>query len=92
MLDTRAGTTDPSNYSFNTTQSGSVGATTVSTSIGFSRTGGAGYGRTTHGSQLAVGTLTVAADASYTLAMAAVVLGFGSAFSEGSRIVIEKTA
>ena len=92
VLDTRAGTTDPSNYSFNTTQSGSVGATTVSTSIGFSRTGGAGYGRTTHGSQLAVGTLTVAADASYTLAMAAVVLGFGSAFSEGSRIVIEKTA
>jgi hypothetical protein len=90
VLDTRAGISDSGNYSFNTTQSGSVGATTVNTSIGFSRTGGAGYGRTLHGSQLAVGTLTVATSGSYTLAMAAVSLN--GAFSEGSRIIIEKTA
>jgi hypothetical protein len=90
VLDTRAGISDSGNYSFNTTQSGSVGATTVNTSIGFSRTGGAGYGRTIHGSQLAVGTLTVATSGSYTLAMAAVSLN--GAFSEGSRIIIEKTA
>jgi hypothetical protein len=90
VLDTRAGISDTGNYSFNTTQSGSVGATTVNTSIGFSRTGGAGYGRILHGSQLAVGTLTVAASGSYTLAMAAVSLNGAS--SEGSRIIIEKTA
>lgn len=92
VLDTRAATTQPSTYTFTTTQSGSVGATTVTASIDFSCTGGAGFGRTIHGSRLAVGTLTVASDASYTLAMAAVSLGFGSAYSEGSRITIEKTA
>jgi len=90
VLDTRAGITDSSNYSFNTTQSGSVGATTVNTSIAFYRAGGAGYGRTLHGSQLAVGTLTVATSGSYTLAMAAVSLN--GSFSEGSQITIEKTA
>ena len=92
VLDTRAVVADNANYSFVTTQSGSVGATTVSTSITFNRSGGAGYGRTIHGSRLAVGTLTVSSPAEYTLAMAAVALNSGDASSEGSRIVIEKTA
>lgn len=92
VLDTRAATTQPSTYTFTTTQSGSVGATTVTASIDFSCTGGAGFGRTIHGSRLAVGTLTVSSPAEYTLAMAAITLGFGSAYSEGSRITIEKTA
>jgi len=92
VLDTRAATSDPSNYSFSTTQSGSIGATTVTNSIAFDRGGGAGYGRIIHGSRLAVGTLTVATGANYTLAMAAVALNFGSAYSEGSRIIVEKTA
>jgi hypothetical protein len=90
VLDTRAGISDSGTYTFNTTQSGSIGATTVNTSIGFSRTGGSGYGRTIHGSQLAVGTLTVVTGANYTLAMAAVSLN--GAFTEGSRIIVEKTA
>jgi hypothetical protein len=90
VLDTRAATTDPSNYSFSTTQSGSVGSTTVNTSIAFSRSGGSGYGRTSHGSQLNVGSLTVSSAGNYTLAMAAVALNFGSAYSEGSRITVEK--
>lgn len=92
VLDTRAATGDPSNYDFYTTQSGSVGSTTVSNSIHFNRGGGAGYGRIIHGSQLAVGSLTVSSAGNYTLAMAAVTLNFSGAFSEGSRIMIEKTA
>lgn len=94
-LDTRSAVNDDSvggNYNFNTTQNGTVGAITVSTSFTHFRGGGAGYGRTMHASDLAVGTLTVSSAANYTMSMDAVSLGNASAISEGSRITIEKTA
>ena len=93
VLDTRAYKTDDSTYSFNTTQSASitsVSGSSISTSINFYRAGGAGYGRTIHGSALAVASVTISTAGNYTLNMDAVSLN-GST-SAGSRIMIEKTA
>lgn len=92
VLDTRASYAPGSeaNHDFTVTQAATVGSTTVNTSLHFFRSGGGGFGRITHATNLAVGTLTVAATGPFTMSIAAASLG--SAASDGSRMTLEKTA
>lgn len=78
------------NASFSATQNATCGSATASAAIPFSRTGGTGHGYLTHGSGVAVATLSVPTTADYTLAIVAMV-GSG-AVGRGSIAFIEKTA
>ena len=92
VLDTRAtyAPATEANHDFTVTQAATVGTTTVNTSMHFYRSGGGGYGRISHATNLSVGSLVVATAASFTMSIAAASLG--SAVSDGSILRLEKTA
>lgn len=70
---------DGGNINFTVTRNATVSTTTVTTTYNLIRAGGSGYGRNVYGTDNAVGTLTVAADATVTMSIAApVVTGSGS--------------
>jgi hypothetical protein len=91
VLQTSARMSDGGNHSFSVTQSGSVGATSVSTSIPFARSGGSGFGRTIHGLDIDVGTLEVATEGDYTMTISGVALN-GATACTGSILTLEQIA
>ena len=72
------------------TQSATVGTATSNTSFVVHRTGGAGYGRDNHGSNMGTSSLVVAASASFTMTLNAASLGIATGM--GSILTAEKVA
>lgn len=94
-LDTRIWISDGTvsgSYNQTMTQVATCGSTTVTTSIALQHTGGSGYGRNQHGSNIAVGNLVVSAAGNFTLAIAALAPGTPPVTSSGSRVFLEKIA
>lgn len=78
------------NYDFTGTQAGSLGSTTVNTSLRLYRSGGSGFGRIIYGSKMAVGTLTVGTTGLFTMSIGAA--SYGSLTPNGSLLTVEKIA
>jgi hypothetical protein len=88
VLDTRATINDVSNYDFSSTQSATLNSVSVSTSIPFRRSGGSGYGRQVHGSDIQVATVSITTAGTYTLALNAATPN--GATMTGSKVTVYK--
>ena len=77
------------NHDFDTTRDVTLNGTTVTTTITFTRTGGAGFGREINGSDIAVGTTTVATAGTFTLSIGAPA-NVGHTLSFGCKVTVEK--
>lgn len=80
---------EPGNHNFATTRDVTLNSTTVTTTIKFIRTGGAGFGREINGTDIAVGTTTVATAGTFTLSIGAPV-NIGHTLSFGCKVTVEK--
>jgi hypothetical protein len=92
ILDTRLTITNDYNHDNELTQIATVGSVTVTTSLKTNRGGGAGHGRFSHMSDVAVGEFTLTVDTPIVMAMQAAVPGTVAHTPVGSTLTVSKIA
>jgi hypothetical protein len=92
ILDTRLTITNDYNHNDELTQTATVGSVTVTTSLKTNRGGGAGHGRFSHMSDVAVGEFTLTVDTAIVIAMQAAVPGTTAHTPVGSTLTVSKIA
>lgn len=88
VFDTRAYYQDGGNHDFYCTQIATVSGVSATTSIHFMRSGGSGYGRIIHGSDIATNTLVLSADTEVTMTINTPSPGLATV--SGSKLIAER--